>query len=224
MNDRPKTLARHGAAGFTLLEVMVSTAFLVVMMVVLFSLLSASQSLEARNVAMGDLRAHARMALDRIVRELSDSGLSTFTVTPTADLALGSVTFQRATGYVGGAVVYGPQERIAWEIEPGEVDNNNIDDNGNGLIDEGQVVLTLAPGQPTEQRVIIATDVAKLAAGEIFNGADDNGNGLIDEGGLWFAVDPVTRLLSVGLTLQRVTRQGELLTASVQSQIVLRNP
>ena len=221
---RPKNRAPCASAGFTLLEVIIATAILVAMLGVLFSLVNASQSLEARNVTIADLRSHARITLDRIVRELSDSGLSTFVVTPTADLAASGVSFQRATGYVAGTVTYGPQERIAWEPEPGEIDNNGIDDNGNGLVDEGQVVLTRNVGLPTAQRIVLATDVAKLSAGEVWNGVDDNGNGLVDESGLWFAVNPATRLMSVGLTLERVSRQGELLQASVETSIVLRNP
>jgi hypothetical protein len=98
---------------------------------------------------------------------------------------------------------------------------NGVDDNKNGLVDEGQLVLTRNNGQANQQSVVLAHRVAKLLEGETLNHADDNGNGLIDESG--FCVFREGNLLRIRLTLQRSLRPGQIIQATVETGVRLRN-
>lgn len=53
-----------------------------------------------------------------------------------APLGADTITFQAVDDFAAGAVVLGNLNQLAFQYAPGEA-NNGIDDNGNGLIDEG---------------------------------------------------------------------------------------
>jgi prepilin-type N-terminal cleavage/methylation domain-containing protein len=217
-------VTRPGAErGFTLLEVAVAASLLAVLMGALFGLIGRTQDLEGYAITEADLRTRARAALERIVRELRDSGPSTFSTLPAAPLGASSLTFQRAIGYAGGAVVYGPQERIAWRLSPGEVDDG-ADDDGDGLVDEGQVVFIRNPGTAEEQAVVLCDGVAEYGEGETANGLDDNLNGLIDERGLSFDLDATGKVLTVRLTLARRAPDRSVVRVTLSTSVLLQNP
>jgi hypothetical protein len=109
---------------------------------------------------------------------------------------------------------------LSWNLEAGE-NSNGVDDNKNGLVDEGQLLLTRNYLQANQQSVVLAHRVAKLLEGETKNNVDDNGNGLIDESG--FCAFREGNLLRIRLTLQRSLRPGKIIQATVETGVRLRN-
>jgi hypothetical protein len=108
------------------------------------------------------------------------------------------VSFQRSTGFVDGEQQWGQRIRIEWRSDPDDpVDA--VDNNGNGLVDEGMVVRIVDPGGADEQSTVLVHGVSNLFKGEAENGKDDNGNGLIDEKGLCFERE--ANILTVRVTM-----------------------
>ena len=110
--------------------------------------------------------------------------------------------------------------RVELRYDVNELDDG-IDNDGDGLIDEGSVVLVKDWGGPEEKTVVLCHDVSEYAAGETFDGTDENGNGLIDERGLCF--DMRDGNLYFLLTVERLDQDGHLLTRSFRSSVWLRN-
>ena len=133
---------------------------------------------------------------------------------------MSSVEFRTCTGVAGGAATWTNDKRIAFAYDPGEVDDG-LDNDGDGLADEGQLVLTLDVGLATEQSVVLTSYVRELLEGELPNGNDDNGNGLLDEGGVSFEL--VGQTLMMRLTLEKRDTDNNLLTRTVETGIRLRN-
>jgi hypothetical protein len=138
-----------------------------------------------------------------------------------APFSTNRVDFRRVTGYAAGAPVLSNLESIRLEPAPGEPDDG-LDNDGDGFVDEAQLVWIQDLGLATEQRTVLCRGVAETFAGEVpGNGADDNGNGLRDESG--FCVDYDGSRLNVSLTLQGSATSGQVVTRTVRRTIVLRN-
>lgn len=201
--------------GFAMFEIMIA--------LVLFAILSGSALQMALSgsgayrlgVAVADLDMRTGRAVERMVRELSAA--SSASLAPADPDGGDSLTFSTPA-----AVPVPVTFRV--ELAPLEI-RNGVDDNGDGLIDEGLLVRISNLGAANEQRVVLARGVADLLQGEIANGADDNGNGLDDEGGLAITVQTgaAKDSITVRLTLQAVGPVGEILERTVSTTVVLRN-
>ena len=124
------------------------------------------------------------------------------------------------SGFAGGAPTWSSLTRIGFAYEPGEIDDA-IDDGGDGLVDEGQLVMVQDVGTAAERTLVLASSVRELLEGELPNAADDNGNGLQDEGGVSFEL--VGETLLIRLSLERRDSDNQLLTRTVETGIRLRN-
>jgi prepilin-type N-terminal cleavage/methylation domain-containing protein len=206
--------------GFTALEVAISVAILASFLGALFGVIGGAQDLENRAVIEADLAIRGRIALERIARELRAASLATVSAAA-PPLGASALTYQCATGWSGGAAVLGPQAKIEWRLAPGEVDDG-VDNNGNGLVDEGQVIVTEGYGTAQAVASVLCDGVARLAAGEVANGVDDNGDGLIDEHGLSFQL--TGRVLTIQLTLERLDVKGSLVQRSFTTSVLIQNP
>ncbi len=163
----------------------------------------------------------AHRALEDIVRNISDAGAGTLW-DPTGVFGASDLSFRRAAIYdsAGGTIGWGTESQIGWRLEPGELDDG-LDNDGDGLIDEGEVFWLIDVGEATERSVVKIKSVAEFLGGEEPNLADDNDNGLIDEAGLDFQWDGA--VLTVRLTLLAVGPKGAQLTRTVQTSTRLRN-
>jgi hypothetical protein len=178
-------------AGLTLVELVVGLSLLGVIggAVVLASGSTSSAVQSASTLA--ELQSVARVALERIASQLVE--VRRADVQPAAPGAeapfhASSLDFQKLR-WTGAAVELDDVARLAFELAPGELDDD-LDNDGNGLVDDGLVVLIEGLGTAGERRFVVCRHVAGSLAGETpGNGADDNGNGLIDEGGLCFEFD-----------------------------------
>ena len=131
------------------------------------------------------------------------------------------LTYTRAVGWEGETTLTTAPRTLRLEMEPGEA-NNGADDDGDGLVDEGILVLIEDLGLPTEKRRVLARGLAEYAKGEVFNGVDDNGDGLVDEKG--FAIERMGAALEVTVTLeQRPPGRDETIQRTLRSSILLRN-
>jgi len=205
-------------AGFTLVEAAVSTALLI--------LLISSAVMAARG-GMGAFRAsqdtseaetRVRRALDRVAFELLDAGASELLPNPTGDFGTSDLQFRKPTGLNGTTPTWGPTMRIAFERAPGEADDD-VDNDGNGLVDDGVLVLTRDVGG-AEHKTVLCHNVTELLEGEVANGDDDNGNGVRDEAG--FNVHRVGEVLFLRLSVAEPVETG-IVVRTLETSVRLRN-
>jgi prepilin-type N-terminal cleavage/methylation domain-containing protein len=216
---RPALRGERDERGFTLVEVAVALAILGGISVAVFTLLANAQSIEARGVAMADLRSRARTSVDRIARELRGGRVGASDPANAKPLGSASVTVEVPTGTADPLASGWGSAGFRLADAPGEVYGNGLDDDGDGLPDQRNVVAFRA-GDPDS---VVAAGIPALAKGESANGLDDNGNGLVDEGGLWFAWDADGYAVSFGLTLERRIKTGEVLSWYEETTVRLRN-
>lgn len=206
--------------GFTLTEAVMSLALLGVISGSLTMVFRANSRAVHTGSRSSELSALALRGLEEVCerllsssREQCDPQLDTPWHTPVVD-------YQRAVGRAGNAIAWGSPERIEFQYAPGEVDDG-VDNDGNGLIDEGRVVWLENPGLANERSLVLCNWVREYLEGETPDGLDENGNQLRDEEGLAFEFEG--NQVTVRLTLERPDREGFLITHTVERTIAFRN-
>ncbi|MBL8858534.1 MAG: prepilin-type N-terminal cleavage/methylation domain-containing protein [Planctomycetes bacterium] len=215
-----KSLRRSCTSGFTLVELAISS---VVFGVILSATLGASFTAQngfSAAVIRSRLEQRAQRALDLILDEFGTAGQTGLTPASAPPLGSFSLTYRRPTGIAAGAITWGNASTVLFEYTADEP-NNGVDDDGDGLVDEGRIVLIRNVGLPTERRTVLATGVPELMPGELANGLDDNGDGLADERGLAFSV--ASGVLTIRLALGEADAHGRRITSIQRIAIQLRN-
>ena len=208
--------------GMTVVEVVVAmTIFTLVLGLVGLATLSGQEAYKV-GMNVSQLENQARRTVDRIADEILEAGARWVVPQPTAPLGDSALNYRRNEGFAGGNIVWSSPRVIRFQYAAGEVDDG-VDNDGNGLIDDGVVVMVRDDGGPNQQTTVLTRWVAELLQGELSNGADDNGNGLQDEQGLSFEYDPVQQRLTVRLTLERPDAEGRIATSTVQTSVRVRN-
>lgn len=208
---------RSSVSGFTLLEVVISTSVSVTIVGALFAFLHSSLGATQATSTLARLDGDSSRAIQHIVQELWRA--SGNTLAPTGVPHSSSLSYQSAVGWDGSSLIFGPPTIVEWQSSAGDP-NDGVDNDGNGLVDDGTVVLRINPNALNEQRQVLATGVPELLEGELANLQDDNGNGLIDECGLTF---DFTRGLTLRLTLQRRDSGGRMFTRTLETAVAPRN-
>jgi type II secretory pathway pseudopilin PulG len=223
-------------AGFTLVEAAIATALLVLLMT--SAILAAKRGQGAFRAAQDatDVETHIRRALDRAAIELLSVGEEELLPNPTGQVGASSILFRQARSWDGNAgdgvnglnVLWGDQNRLAFEYETGE-SNDGVDEDGDGLVDEGCLVLTRDVGG-NERRVVLCSGVREFLEDEIANGVDDNDNDkdgvvngagdLVDEAG--FNVHRVGDVLYLRLSLEVPCETGSIVR-TLETSVRLRN-
>ena len=206
-------------AGVTLLEITLGLT--------LFAIVSSAAVVAGRSgvgafentTRTADLEARLRRAVDRVALELVVSIQDELDPDPESDFGTSDLLFRPAVDLNGTEPVPGDFQRIALEMDSAELDDG-IDNDGDGLVDEGQLVLIRDDGGADEVRVVLANGVAEMYEGEEANGVDDNGNGVIDEAG--FNLQREDDVLVVRLCLQK-SSAGDITTRSLETSVRLRN-
>jgi prepilin-type N-terminal cleavage/methylation domain-containing protein len=213
-------IRRRQSAGFSLIEMMI-TVSLLSLVIGSVALLGNSNDRAYRTGAMAAyLEAKAAATTDQIVADLAIAGLESLSPDPIPGVGADSIQYLQATGLTAGEVEWSSLRRLAFEYEIGELDDG-LDNNGNGLIDEGRVILTEDVGGPDEKSHVLTRWVREQFDGEEANGVDDNGNGLVDERG--FFVERIGETLVVRLTLQRLNAEGLPMNRTARTSTRLRN-
>jgi hypothetical protein len=209
---------RNRRAGFTAIEAIIAAS----LFVILFSsaILAARGGLGAFRTTQGtgDAETRARRALDRAVFELMSTGGSTLIPDPTTDFGTSALQFRQAIGVNGTAPLWSTDRSLVFEYAEGEADDG-VDNDGNGLVDDGVLVFTRDVGG-TNTRVILCRGVRELLEGEDANGDDDNGNGVTDEAG--FNVHREGDVLYVRLSLEEPVETGTVIR-TLETGVRLRN-
>jgi hypothetical protein len=162
----------------------------------------------------------ANRALETIVSHLSFAGRDGVLSCFGTAIATDTLEYRSVAGCSEGNVVWGDVTRIGWAPEPADPPDGE-DNDRNGLVDEGMIVLTRNPGQPGETRQVLVRGVARLLEGEALNGVDDNGNGLSDENGLCF--ERRGDSVAVRITLCRMGGDGVPVTRTAETSVTPRN-
>jgi len=208
-------------AGFTLFEVMIVLALLSTFVGSLLMVGSTSTRLCATGLEHANLESSTRRAIDRLSRELAGARADSIGALAEAPLWQDGIDFDRALSIrpSDGRITWSA-ERAELRLESGESDNG-VDDDGDGLVDEGTLVLVQDSGGAGEKTITLANGVSEYLEGELPNGIDDNGNGLIDERGVTF--ERVGRDLRMHLTLEGLDREGRKVTRTLETTILSRN-
>jgi hypothetical protein len=175
------------------MEVMIAVAILSILIVVVYSILGRSQRSFQTGVKLADLQERARIVLDRMANELrlsAASEIATSTVNGTS-----AISFRMNEGFSAGQILWSTQVIYQFQFEPGEFDNG-LDDNNNGLADEGIIVRV-----KDAQSIVLTRDVLK--------------------GGIAFTV--TGDRIDIQLTLTARDEGGRPLSAVLRTSTALRN-
>lgn len=127
---------RRGWNGFTLLEVLIASVLLGLVLAVGVHCLMAGMRVDERTMTQGTVQEQTRQTLDKIVRELKDSGegctgwaigLNPSPATQYYDQDVTRISFSRCTGYNAATdlLTWGPVETFSYQpaqgAEPGKV-------------------------------------------------------------------------------------------------------
>jgi prepilin-type N-terminal cleavage/methylation domain-containing protein len=207
-------------AGFTLVEMSISMVLVTVLLGLFFMTTQTASNAVETGVTVAEIDARVQRALERVCEALKGSSSDLTTPQAVAPFSGSSVDFQRGQGVdADGDPVFGPLERLVLEYDEA---NDGLDDDGDGLVDEGRLVWLENPGAAGERRVVLCNDVREYLAGETSDGDDENGNGLIDERG--FALDFAGNAVTVRLTLEARGQKGQIIVSSAQRTVAFRNP
>ena len=216
-----RTILNRNRAGSTMLEVLMALALLSTILGALLSAGGSSSRLYENEVTNTSLEANGRRALDRLAREFTGASSTSLETLAESPLWQDGVDFDRMIGMRAG------DGRITWSgcraefrLEPGETDDG-LDNDGNGLVDEGMLVLVEDEGGAEELAVVLTHNVREYQEGELPNGLDDNANGLIDERGVTF--ERIGRDLRLYLTLEGIARDGHVVTRTLETTVWSRN-
>ena len=215
------TATRPGAErGVTLIEMMIAIIILSSIVAGIYSVLFRGVDLYDQGAAAADLNQRVQRVLEQVSDELVLSGLDVLTPQAVPPYATDTITLQRNLGWSGTEVSWGPPTVIEFQPDPGDPTDGK-DNNGNGLVDEGQLVrYEMTPAGPI-RRTVLTRWVRPLLEGEIDNGKDDNGNGLIDEPG--FCLDRVGDIWTLRLSLERKDSAGRTVTRTMETAVRPRN-
>jgi hypothetical protein len=199
---------------------MVSVVVLVIALGGVYSLFFAGVDTYAIGATQGDLERNAKRVLNRVAEELTLAGVDTVSPVPESPFAGDEVTYQKSLGLVDGVLTWGPAITIQL-THSSEDPPDGVDNNGNGLVDEGVLVLRTNPGEANETTEVLCRWVRAHLEGEVENNVDDNGNGLVDEPG--FALKEENGLWTIYLTLEKRDANGRLLTHTLETSVRQRN-
>lgn len=214
------TPIRSRESGYSLLELAMAAVILTIMLGSLALLGGSSAGALSAGTSQAELDAQLRRTIARIGDELLPSGLSAITPAALAPEGAAELSYRKSGGPVGGQNSWVDPRRFAFGYETGELDDG-LDNNGNGLVDEGVVTWTIDAGLASEHAVVLCHGVRELDWREEDNDLDDDGDGLVDERG--FAVQRVGNVLRLGLTLERRDAQGYSIVRSLETTVQPRN-
>lgn len=208
-------------AGFTIVEMIVSTGILGIMMGFMLSFHRTSDSVADQTRLQDEVENRLGRSLQRISDELR--GVADASIWEDLEGLSGPsdvLTFQTVVSLEGGVATLGPIVRLDATEDPSDP-IDDADNDGDGLVDERALYLTRDYSGPTEQRVLLSRNVTEYFTGETLDNNDENGNGLVDEPGFHIARDG-DRLI-VRLALQVVRSDGASQQREGEVSIEIRN-
>lgn len=212
---------RRGRRGFTIIEMSITLTVLAMVVGSVASIVLSGRKAYEQGMSVSAVEMQARRALERIASEITPAVRTTMTPTATAPLGTSTLSFRTCEGAIGGVVQTSALMRIELRQDPRDA-NDGLDNDGDGLIDEGEIALVRDAGGANEVDAVIVRNVSEYLEGETVNLADDNGNGLTDERGLSLVVD-ANGTLTIRLTLEAVDPNNQLVRRTVETSVSMRN-
>ena len=213
-------MAHQAERGTTLLELVVAVTILAGVLLVVFTMMRTGQDTFTYGVNLAATETRARQAVDEVVLLLVDSGASQLVPDLEVVTYSSSLEFRKNAGMSAGVIQWGPAHRVEYQQDPGDPEDG-VDNDRDGLVDEGRLVWTRDVGEAGERSTVLAGSVAARLEGEVLNGADDNGNGMVDERG--FCLRRSGNQITIYLSLQSWDGKFGLLEATVRTAVRLRN-
>ena len=213
-----KPVRRKG--GLTLLEVVLAVSILVLIGGSIYVATDSLSSAFRTGTSLAALDAQGHDGISE-VGTILEKAVPTTLLPPSSAAGTSAIDFQRATGFTDGEVDLGIVERIVLEQSPTDP-ADGLDNDGNGLVDEGQLVWIELPGQPGQRRHLLLRGVAAAAEDEVAgNGLDDNGNGIVDEPGFSLVYDD--RTITIRLTVERTATPGRATQRTFERTVAYLN-
>lgn len=212
--------AARGRAGYTLVEMLLAIGVLGLLFGSIGMIAKSSQDSMSAQSTNARLDARLRSGIAAITERLRDAGADRTSPQPAAPFCTSSVGFACAESFEDGATTWGDAQRIEFQYSPTDPDDG-VDNDGNGLIDDGRVVWIEDDGTPDARTHVLCRYVPELSSGEEDNGLDDDGNGLIDEPGLAIAFDG--RCCTVQLTISARDHTGRVYTKTATRSVALHD-
>ena len=179
-------------AGFTLVEMMVALLVAAILMGAISWVLIYSQRNQANSAAVAQMENDAHEAVGRVADELRQAGSGG----PGWSFSATAITYNPCTGSTSGTLTWDTTRSLLLAAEMGETLADGVDNNGNGLRDEGMLVLSGAG--------IWEPWVSDIASnGLVFSRSGNN--------------------ITISLTLQRLNPSGSPITTTASTTVSLRN-
>jgi prepilin-type N-terminal cleavage/methylation domain-containing protein len=214
-------MTSHGReSGFTLLELIISATIVSLLVGVSYGVVVTGASTYSLGSTQGDLEMQAGRTVDSIVSAMAESGADVIGPALEPPYCSSIVTLQRNKGFKDGSIQWGAVQSYSFAYADDDPDDG-VDNDGDGLIDEGQLVLVQNPGEASERITVLARNVREYLEGEAPNGKDDNGNGLVDERGL--AISFESGVWTVRVTLERLDSKGRTCVRTAETSVSPRN-
>ncbi len=216
-----RTLEKPARTGSTLFELLVVLVLMTTTVGSLLALGERGARLFETGVTRSELEGRARRAADALAREFASASSSSIEALPESPLWQEQIDFTQAAAIrPGDGRITWSTDRLEFRYEAPET-GNGLDDDGDGLVDEGLLALVQDRGGADERTVVLVHGVREYLEGELPNGLDDNGNGLVDERGVAF--ERVGGDLRLHLTLEAIDRDGRLVTRTMETTTWSRN-
>ncbi len=210
-----------GEGGFTLLEILIATVILTVVIGIAMSVMISSTRLEEIGSISSSLEGQSMRLLEEIAADLRQADQTTLTLTTTNMSS--NLSFRRITGYNSitqtayrktNPIVY----QVIYEGTGGSrpETNNGVDDNKNGLVDEGYVQKTTDFGtdeNPATPAPMAPNNVPK----------DLHMVHWVREGGFTVTRVGTTKQYTLSLTLERMDSKNKLITKTYTTSATIRN-
>jgi prepilin-type N-terminal cleavage/methylation domain-containing protein len=211
--------SRTSRRGFTLLELLMSVALIAMVLGSSLAMTLRGRDAYVATALQAVADGKARHALQRMAKELENADADNLLADP--GIAGGNaIEFTPVVDVVGGVPILGNPIRIQRNPAPNDPDDG-VDNDGNGVVDEGVIVLIRAIGTPDQTTAVLCTGVRELLEGEIANGADDNGNGLTDEAGL--SLRRAGQLVTIRISIEQPGSGGSTTIGTLETSVTLRN-
>jgi hypothetical protein len=206
-------------SGHSLIELCVALTLLVIVLGLPALLLDTSSRAFSTGSRASEVDLAARRTLDTVAERLAGSGVDEIAALPGQPNS--TIVLRAATGFAAGAILWGNDERIELQPEPGEL-VDGADNDGDGLVDEHRVLWTRDLGLLSERTQVLCSRVRRSLEGEVpGNSVDDNGNGFADEAGLMITLDGES--IGIALTVERRDAFGTAILHTARRTVALRN-
>jgi len=197
-------MKRNSRSGFTILEVAIAFALVVVLLFNTSQLIGTASRAGDHNASQQELDQLADQAIDRIALALMAANEERTMPANSAPFNSAQINFETSLGVEDGKQVWSDPERIS--LDPTDM----------------KVLWHRNPDTANEMELVWGKFVSEFLLDEQGgNAADDNGNVLIDEEGLSFNLERSS--VQIHLTLRRVLNDGTELTSSAKTRVAFRN-